>query len=75
MFKNTAAEKYPRCEHDIGVSEGWAEEEGTLRIADIDNLRNFFAKFSATLSLLVEILSLEKLVECGNDFTVNLNDG
>jgi hypothetical protein len=50
-----------------------AEEEGALGIAGFDDLRNFFQELLGTLSLLVEVLSLEKLVEGRNDFTINLS--
>jgi hypothetical protein len=50
-----------------------AKEEGALSIAGLDDLRNFFLELLGTLSLLVEVLGLKKMVEGRNDFTINLS--
>lgn len=75
MLKDATATKNPRSELNVSIGKSWTQEKRTNRIADIDQLGYFVTEFSSILCLFVEFLCLEKLIECLNDLTINLDGG
>lgn len=72
MFQHSSASEHPWRELDIHERHMWSEKKGSFRIARIDNLLDLVLELFRILGLLVEVLSLQQMIECRSDFSVDL---
>jgi hypothetical protein len=73
VLHNSRQPNHPWCEVDVNKGHVWAEEEGSFRVADFDDLGDCILQLLRILSLLGELLSLEELIEERNDLSINLS--
>jgi len=73
VLHNPRQPNHPWCEVDVNKGHVWAEEEGSFRVADFDDLGDCILQLLRILSLLGELLSLEELIEERNDLSINLS--
>lgn len=73
VLHNSSQPNHPWCEVDVNKGHEWAEEEGSFRVADFDDLGDFILQLLRILSLFGELLSLKELIEERNDLPIDLS--
>lgn len=72
MLQNPTETDHPRGELHVNIGELWAKEEWTLSMTNINDLGDLCLQLLCDLRLAVEVLSLQQLIECGDDASVDL---
>jgi hypothetical protein len=72
VLQDPRTAKHPGCHLDVDVGHLWAEEEGALLVAGVDEFGDLGLELLGVLNLLLEFLGLEEGVEGWDNVAVYL---
>lgn len=72
MLQDLREPNHPWRKLDVDIRELRSKEERALSVRNVDNFRNLGLQLLGVLNLLVEVLGLEKMVERGDDISIDL---
>ena len=73
VLHNSREPNHPWCQVDVNEGHEVAEEEGSFRVADFDDLGDCILQLLRILSLFGELLCLKELIEERNDLLIDLS--